>query len=106
MVLDYFQQKVDVWVASRDVERFKTKNPRKLENFKKIPEMLRLDGEIFTFVLGNCEKIRHSIVKPIFLTSWFKVPYKHLGWSTLQQQLQWFLVASLGYHCTNNEVFH
>ena len=74
MVLDYFQQKVDVWVASRDVERFKTKNPRKLENFKKIPEMLRLDGEIFTFVLGNCEKIRHSIVKPIFFNFMIQGP--------------------------------
>ena len=32
-------------VASRVAERLKTEDLRKLENFKKIPEMLGFDGE-------------------------------------------------------------
>ena len=38
MVLDYYQQKVNVWVASRVAEQFKTKNLWKLGNFKKVLE--------------------------------------------------------------------
>ena len=38
---DYYHQKVNVRVA----ERLKTEDRKKLGNFKKIPEMLGLDGE-------------------------------------------------------------
>ena len=43
--LDYHHQKVNVRVTSRVAERLKTKNLRKLGNFKKIPEILGFDGE-------------------------------------------------------------
>ena len=45
MELDYHHQKVNVRVASRVAERLKAHDLRKLENFKKIPEMLGFDGE-------------------------------------------------------------
>ena len=38
--LDYYHQKMNVRVATRDVER-----PRELGNLKKMPEMLGFDGE-------------------------------------------------------------
>ena len=43
--LGYYHQKVNVRVASRVAERLKTYDLSKSENFKKIPEMLGLDGE-------------------------------------------------------------
>ena len=60
--VDYYHQKVNVRVASRVAERHKTYNLRKLENFKKIPEMLGFDGEypvaqILTFFGKKLQKI-------------------------------------------------
>ena len=45
MELDYYKQKVSARVASRDAERLKTWDLRKLGNFQKIPEMLGFDSE-------------------------------------------------------------
>ena len=51
---DYYHQKVNIGVASRVAEQFKkTKDLRKLGNFKKIPEMRGF--------------VEHSIEKPILL---------------------------------------
>ena len=41
--LDYYQQKVNVRVASRMAEQFKIEDFRKLENFTKILQMLGSD---------------------------------------------------------------
>ena len=43
--LDYYHQKVNVRVASRDIERPKTQDLRKIESFRKIPEMVGFDGK-------------------------------------------------------------
>ena len=43
MELDHYHQKVNEWVTSGVAERLQTKDLKKLENFKKIPEMLRFD---------------------------------------------------------------
>ena len=43
--LDFYHQKVDVRVASRVAQGLKTCDLRKFRHFKKIPEMLRFDGE-------------------------------------------------------------
>ena len=43
--LDYYQQKVNVKVASRLTEWLRTYDLRQLENFKKIPGKLRIDGK-------------------------------------------------------------
>ena len=40
----YYHQKVNVWVASQVAEQLKTQDLKKLGNFKKISEMLGLDG--------------------------------------------------------------
>ena len=45
MEQDYYHLKVNVRVASRVTEPLKTKDLRKLGNFKKIPEMPEFDGE-------------------------------------------------------------
>ena len=39
--LNYYHQKVNVWVAGR----LKTEDLRKLENFKKSPEIIQIDDE-------------------------------------------------------------
>ena len=63
--LDYYHQKGNVRVASRVVERLKTKDLSKLGNFKEIPEMLGFDGEypavhlkakFWRFLVNNCKK--------------------------------------------------
>ena len=46
--LDYYHQKVNVWVASRVVKRLKTNFLWKLGNFKKILEMVEFDGKYST----------------------------------------------------------
>ena len=43
--LDCYQQKVSVRVASQFVKHLRTYDPRKLENFTRIPEMLGPNGE-------------------------------------------------------------
>ena len=45
MELDFYHQKVDMRVASRVAQGLKTCDLRKLGHFKKIPEILRFDGE-------------------------------------------------------------
>ena len=76
--LDYFHQKMNVWVASRVANQLTTRNLRKLGDFKKISEMLLLVGEYhpFTqkpnfdaFLVKNCKTsaVKHSIKKPILL---------------------------------------
>ena len=42
---DYYHQKASERVASRDTERLKTLDLRKLGNFQKIPEMLGFDSK-------------------------------------------------------------
>ena len=42
---DYYHQEVNVQVTSWVFEWLKTKDPRELGNFKKIPEMLGFYGE-------------------------------------------------------------
>ena len=44
-VLDHYNHKVDVRVASRVAKQFQTQDLRKLGNFKKTAEMLGLDCE-------------------------------------------------------------
>ena len=45
MELDYYHQKANARVALRVAEQPKTKDLRKSENFKKIPEILGIHGE-------------------------------------------------------------
>ena len=44
--LDYFHQKVNMWVTSRVAEPLKTYDLRKLGHFKEIPNKLATDGKI------------------------------------------------------------
>ena len=43
--LNYYHQKVTMWVVWRVAEGFKTKDLRKLGNIKKILDILRVDSE-------------------------------------------------------------
>ena len=72
--LDYYHQKVNVWVASRVAKRLK-----KWGNFKKIPGMLGFDCEsqavhpkskFWRSSVKNCKKsaVKLSIEKPILLS--------------------------------------
>ena len=69
MELDYYHQKVNVWVASRATKGLKTLD---------FPEMLGFDGEypagypkakLWRFFGKSCKKstVKHSIEKPILL---------------------------------------
>ena len=77
--LDYYDQKVNVRVASRVAERLKTQNLRKLRNFKNIPKMLGFHSEypaihpkakFWRFSVKNRTKsaVKHSIEKLILLS--------------------------------------
>ena len=55
--LDYYYQKPNVRVASRVAERFKTYNLRKLENFKKISEMLATQNKNLNYCARKLENI-------------------------------------------------
>ena len=74
----YYHQKVNIRVASRVAKWLKTYNLRKLRKFKKIPEILGLDGEYptvhpqFEFwcvLVKSCKKsnVKHSIENPLLL---------------------------------------
>ena len=76
--LDYYHQNVNVRVASPAAEQLKTWDPRKLENYKKILEMLESDGEYpgghptikfggFAIKITKNQLKKHSIAKPILL---------------------------------------
>ena len=63
--LDYYHQKLSVWVASQVSKRLKALDRRKLGNFKKTPEMLQFDEEypavqlkakFWRFLVKNCKK--------------------------------------------------
>ena len=56
--LDYYQQTMNIRVASRFFERFKNEDLRKLRNFKKISEVLRIDGQVPSWPLKKGENLQ------------------------------------------------
>ena len=75
--LDYYHQKVNVWVVSRVAKRLNTYDLRKLGSFKKISEMLGYDGEYpavhrkAKFCFFFCKKLQKMSCKTFHRKTYF-----------------------------------
>ena len=99
--LNYYYQKVSVWVTSKAAKQIKNYDLSKLANFKKIPEKLRFDGKypaghpkpkfsrFFVKIMAKkLPAVQHSIEKLILLN--FEKRFSFLNRKNISQRERCF----------------